>query len=189
MALAAPMGQVYAVECDADACALVRQNQAKFAASNLTLIEGKAPEALQNLPAPDAVFIGGSKGQMQAVVDTALAANPKARICIAAIALETLAPRGRTHRPRAGWAGNADCGQPHPGGGQAPPADGQQPGLFDHRRMRMIQLLVAAPVRQRQNHRRLRHVAGAEGAGNPCVPSSAGRTTSTRCFTGSAGGA
>lgn len=42
MALAAPMGQVYAVECDADACALVRQNQAKFAASNLTLIAGKA---------------------------------------------------------------------------------------------------------------------------------------------------
>ena len=40
MALAAPMGQVYAVECDADACALVRQNQAKFAASNLTLIAG-----------------------------------------------------------------------------------------------------------------------------------------------------
>ena len=90
MALAAPMGQVYAVECDADACALVRQNQAKFAASNLTLIEGKAPEALQNLPAPDAVFIGGSKGNLQAIVDAALAANPQTRLCIAAIALETL---------------------------------------------------------------------------------------------------
>ena len=90
MALAAPMGQVYAVECDADACALVRQNQAKFAASNLTLIAGKAPEALQNLPAPDAVFIGGSKGNMQAIVDAALAANPQTRLCIAAIALETL---------------------------------------------------------------------------------------------------
>jgi precorrin-6B methylase 2/uncharacterized membrane protein len=90
VALAAPMGQVYAVECDADACALVRQNQAKFAASNLTLIAGKAPEALQNLPAPDAVFIGGSKGNMQAIVDAALAANPQTRLCIAAIALETL---------------------------------------------------------------------------------------------------
>ena len=90
MALAAPMGQVYAVECDADACALVRQNQAKFAASNLTLIAGKAPEALQNLPAPDSVFIGGSKGNMQAIVDAALAANSQTRLCIAAIALETL---------------------------------------------------------------------------------------------------
>ena len=88
--LAVPMGQVYAVECDADACTLVRQNQAKFAASNLTLIAGKAPEALQNLPAPDAVFIGGSKGNMQAIVDAALAANPQTRLCIAAIALETL---------------------------------------------------------------------------------------------------
>ena len=75
---------------DADACALVRQNQAKFAANNLTLIAGKAPEALQNLPAPDAVFIGGSKGNMQAIVDAALAANPQTRLCIAAIALETL---------------------------------------------------------------------------------------------------
>ena len=90
MALAAPMGQVYAVECDADACALVRQNQAKFAASNLTLIAGKAPEALQNLPAPDAVFIGGSKGNLAAIMDAALAANPAARLCISAIALETL---------------------------------------------------------------------------------------------------
>ena len=45
---------------------------------------------LQNLPAPDAVFIGGSKGNMQAIVDAALAANPQTRLCIAAIALETL---------------------------------------------------------------------------------------------------
>ena len=103
MALAAPMGQVYAVECDADACALVRQNQAKFAASNLTLIAGKAPEALQNLPAPDAVFIGGSKGSLAAIVDAALEKNPAARICASAIALETLSAavaaltaRGRT---------------------------------------------------------------------------------------------
>ena len=45
---------------------------------------------LLGLPAPDAVFIGGSKGNMQAIVDAALAANPQTRLCIAAIALETL---------------------------------------------------------------------------------------------------
>ena len=90
MALAAPLGRVYALECDADACALIRQNQATFAAGNLTLIEGRAPEALQALPAPDAVFIGGSKGNLQAIVDAALAANPRVRLCIAAIALETM---------------------------------------------------------------------------------------------------
>ena len=46
--------------------------------------------ALENLPAPDAVFIGGTKGNMAAVVEAALARNPAARVCISAIALETL---------------------------------------------------------------------------------------------------
>lgn len=90
LALAAPRGRVYAVECDPEACALIRQNKEKFAVRNLTLVEGTAPAALENLPAPDAVFIGGTKGNMAAVVEAALARNPAARICISAIALETL---------------------------------------------------------------------------------------------------
>ena len=90
LALAAPRGRVYAVECDPEACALIRQNKEKFAVRNLTLVEGTAPAALENLPAPDAVFIGGTKGSMAAVVEAALARNPAARICISAIALETL---------------------------------------------------------------------------------------------------
>ena len=36
------------------------------------------------------MFIGGTKGGMEAVVDTVLARNLNARICISAIALETL---------------------------------------------------------------------------------------------------
>jgi len=90
LALAAPRGRVYAVECDPEACALIRQNKEKFAVRNLTLVEGTAPAALENLPAPDAVFIGGTKGNLAAVVEAALARNPAARVCISAIALETL---------------------------------------------------------------------------------------------------
>ena len=90
LALAAPRGHVYAVECDPEACGLIRQNRERFHACNLTLVEGRAPAALADLPAPDAVFIGGTKGGMEAVVDTVLARNPNARICISAIALETL---------------------------------------------------------------------------------------------------
>ena len=45
---------------------------------------------LLGLPAPDAVFIGGSKGSLAAIVDAALDKNPDARICVSAIALETL---------------------------------------------------------------------------------------------------
>ena len=58
---------------------------------------------LLGLPAPDAVFIGGSKGSLAAIVDAALDKNPDARICVSAIALETLSAavaaltaRGRT---------------------------------------------------------------------------------------------
>ena len=88
LALAAPRGHVYAVECDPEACGLIRQNRERFHACNLTLVEGRAPAALADLPAPDAVFIGGTKGGMEAVVDTVLARNPNAHICISAIALE-----------------------------------------------------------------------------------------------------
>ena len=45
---------------------------------------------LLGLPAPDAVFIGGSKGSLAAIVDAALDKNSDARICVPAIALETL---------------------------------------------------------------------------------------------------
>ena len=90
LALAAPRGRVYAVECGEEACALIRDNRQKFSAWNLHRVEGKAPQALRDLPAPDGVFIGGTKGAMADIVDAVLSKNPAARICISAIALETL---------------------------------------------------------------------------------------------------
>lgn len=90
LALAAPRGRVYAVECRPEGCALIEANREKFRTRNLVLVEGLAPAALSDLPAPDAVFIGGSKGSLAAIVDTALDKNPDARICVSAIALESL---------------------------------------------------------------------------------------------------
>lgn len=90
LALAAPRGRVYAVECRPEGCALIKANREKFRTRNLVLVEGLAPTALSDLPAPDAVFIGGSKGSLAAIVDAALDKNPDARICVSAIALETL---------------------------------------------------------------------------------------------------
>lgn len=90
LALAAPRGRVYAVECRPEGCALIKANREKFRTRNLVLVEGLAPDALSDLPAPDAVFIGGSKGSLAAIVDAALDKNPAARICVSAIALETL---------------------------------------------------------------------------------------------------
>ena len=90
LALAAPRGRVYAVECRPEGCALIKANREKFRTRNLVLVEGLAPAALSDLPAPDAVFIGGSKGSLAAIVDAALDKTPDARICVSAIALETL---------------------------------------------------------------------------------------------------
>ena len=91
MALAAHQGRVFAVECREEACDLVRQTRERFGAWNLTVVPGTAPEALADLPAPDAVFVGGSKGHLEEIVSLVLGKNPHARICVSAIALETLA--------------------------------------------------------------------------------------------------
>ena len=55
LALAAPRGRVYAVECRPEGCALIKANREKFRTRNLVLVEGLAPAALSDLPAPDAV--------------------------------------------------------------------------------------------------------------------------------------
>ena len=89
LALAASFGQTYGVECKEEALQLMKQNREKFGAWNLTVVPGLAPEALTSLPAPDAVFIGGTKGSMETTVEQILSKNPKARICISAICIET----------------------------------------------------------------------------------------------------
>lgn len=90
MALLAKEGKAYAIECDQKALALARRNRERFCAWNLTIVDGKAPDLLDTWPAPDAVFIGGTKGNMKDVMDVVLRANPDARVCVTAIALESL---------------------------------------------------------------------------------------------------
>ena len=90
LALSARRGRTFAVEYREKALSLIRANREKFGTWNLTAVEGRAPEALSNLPSPDAVFIGGSDGALAEIVDAVLKKNPAAGLCISAIALETL---------------------------------------------------------------------------------------------------
>ena len=90
LALTARSGAVYAVECNEKAWDLIETNRTRFGAWNLNLVRGSAPGVLAELPAPDAVFLGGSKGNLLAIVEAVLRKNPQARLCISAIALETL---------------------------------------------------------------------------------------------------
>ena len=90
MAAQAWKGNVYAIENNEKALELLHANKERFMADNLEIIEGKAPEALKALPVPDAVFIGGSKGEREAILEAVLEKNPYARIVMNIISLESL---------------------------------------------------------------------------------------------------
>lgn len=90
-ALQAGEGEVFAVEKEEDAVELIRKNKDLFGILNLRVLPGIAPEALQGLPQPDRVFIGGSGGnlkQIMALADEQLPAG--GRIVVNAVVLETL---------------------------------------------------------------------------------------------------
>lgn len=89
-ALLARKGQVYAVEVKDEAAELIYSNKYKFGTDNLSVIHGKAPEALRDLPRPDRVFIGGSKGNLREILAEVIRDNPNVRVVINAISLETL---------------------------------------------------------------------------------------------------
>jgi precorrin-6Y C5,15-methyltransferase (decarboxylating) len=84
-------GQVYAIECKEEAVSLLEQNKKRFGLFNLTVVEGFAPDACAQLPPPTHAFIGGTSGNMQAVLEMLLKKNPTVRIVINLIALESIA--------------------------------------------------------------------------------------------------
>ena len=90
MAMQAVEGQVYAIEKKPEAVELLYKNKEKFAADNLTIIEGLAPEACVDLPVPTHAFIGGSSGNMKEILELLLSKNPKIRVVINCIALESV---------------------------------------------------------------------------------------------------
>lgn len=89
-ALQAPEGYVYAIEKKEEACALIEENKRKFHAANIEVVSGLAPEALEELPVPTHAFIGGSSGNMKEILLLLLQKNPKIRVVINCIALESV---------------------------------------------------------------------------------------------------
>ena len=69
MAEMAWRGQVYAIEKKNENLQCIQENKDRFASHNLHIIAGEAPQALTGLPQPTAVFIGGSAGNLSAILD------------------------------------------------------------------------------------------------------------------------
>lgn len=91
MALCADRGRVFAVDHKEEAVELTRQNIEKFGIHNVSVIQAKAAEVMDELPVPDAVFIGGSKGELGEIIEGAVRKNPKVRIVCNMIVLENIA--------------------------------------------------------------------------------------------------
>ena len=90
MALRVPDGKVYAIEKKPEAVELIRENKKKFALDHLEVVEGTAPEAMEDLEAPTHAFIGGSSGNLREIVTSLIRKNPKVRMVINCITLETV---------------------------------------------------------------------------------------------------
>lgn len=91
LALLANKGQVWAFERNPEAVALIHKNKDLFGIENLEVIAGEALENINNMPAPDCVFVGGSGGDLCEMLDIIYAKNSDCRVVINAITIETLA--------------------------------------------------------------------------------------------------
>lgn len=89
-ALVARAGSVWAVERNAAGVRLIRENADAFGCGNVHAVPGVAPEALAILPVPDAVFVGGSAGELPSIVEVALEKNSQVRLCVPCVTVETL---------------------------------------------------------------------------------------------------
>jgi precorrin-6B C5,15-methyltransferase / cobalt-precorrin-6B C5,C15-methyltransferase len=69
-------GRVWAVEKNAEDCDNVSENALRFHTPSVLTLHGEAPAVLGRIPDsddPDAVFVGGSAGRMDAILDACLA--------------------------------------------------------------------------------------------------------------------
>jgi precorrin-6Y C5,15-methyltransferase (decarboxylating) len=60
---------IYAIEHKAEELENIKNNIVKFGCYNIVPVFGRAPEALDQLPDPDRVFIGGSSGSLPQIVE------------------------------------------------------------------------------------------------------------------------
>lgn len=83
-------GKVYAVEKNKEAIKLIERNKILHGTDNLEIIKGEAPGILGGLEVPTHVFIGGSSGRLNQIIDIIFSKNGNARIVINAVTLETI---------------------------------------------------------------------------------------------------
>lgn len=83
-------GEVYAIEKNADDLANCLTNMTKFR-TDITAVQAKAPDGLEHFPDPDAVFIGGTGGEIRELIHICCERlKPNGRIVLNAATIENL---------------------------------------------------------------------------------------------------
>ncbi len=90
MAFRCPAGTVYAFDKSAEAVELTKQNCMSHSCDNIIVREGVCPDLLEDVPAPDKVFIGGSSGNMLNIFRCITNKGSSPDIAVTAVSLETL---------------------------------------------------------------------------------------------------
>ena len=103
-ALQCPLGQVYAIERDAEALELIEKNIGQFRLGNVEVISGTAPEALENLPAPTHVFLGGTGGKAKEILSLLDRKPGPVRLCATAVTMESVREYMELLEKRKGFA-------------------------------------------------------------------------------------
>ena len=84
-----PTCRTRAVESDPDRAARIARNAARLGVPALAVVTGRAPDALDDLPEPDAVFVGGGATR-EGVLDTVWERlRPGGRLVVHAVTIET----------------------------------------------------------------------------------------------------
>lgn len=82
--------KVYAIEKKDEAVKLINANKNKSGVDNIEIIKGTAPECLGGLSVPTHAFIGGSSGNLKDILNCLKELNPRMRVVINAISIETV---------------------------------------------------------------------------------------------------
>jgi precorrin-6Y C5,15-methyltransferase (decarboxylating) len=100
--LADPSLRAIAVERRPDRAARIRRNAAAFGVPGLEVVEGEVPAALERLPRPDAIFIGGGSGAGGTLDAAASMLRAGGRLIVNAVTLETEGLLMARHAERGG---------------------------------------------------------------------------------------
>ncbi|VAW94322.1 Cobalt-precorrin-7 (C5)-methyltransferase / Cobalt-precorrin-6B C15-methyltransferase [decarboxylating] [hydrothermal vent metagenome] len=91
-AMLCPNGHIYAIEKNIDDFAIANQNKISMQVTNYTLINAKAPSHIEHWPSPNAIFVGGSGGELAELISICITRMlPSACLVMNFVTIENMA--------------------------------------------------------------------------------------------------